>query len=193
VFDFVSSGSAWKNPVPTVRFHYFPQTAPPPDFVRDIVEVFCRHEPAISTTELKKGLTSDEVLTVLRPDLMALGFQVEAGKSDDQKIPRPVFFGENGAPTLTYEIDAYHPGWLCGLEVEAGRAWKGNAVYRDLIQAMVMVQVNTLVLAVPNEYRYQSGGKEVVTPDYLRTVNLARALFGHSRVRFPYGLVVIGY
>ncbi|MFM8270904.1 MAG: hypothetical protein ACKODX_01005 [Gemmata sp.] len=133
------------------------------------------------------------MLTVLRPDLLSLGFQVEAGKADQDKIARPVYFGQNGEPTLAYEIDAYHAEWRCGLEVEAGRAWMGNAVYRDLIQAMLMVQVDTLVLAVPNSYKYQSGGKEAVSPDYTRTVNLARALFGHSRVQFPYGLGVIGY
>ena len=77
----------------------------------------------------------------------------------DQKIDRPVFFGENGIPALRYQIDAYHPVWKCGLEVEAGRAWMGNAIYRDLIQALVMVQVEHLVLAVSNVYRYQSGGK----------------------------------
>jgi hypothetical protein len=60
---------------------------------------------------------------------------------------RPVFFGENGMPTLSYQIDAYHPEWRAGLEVEAGRAWMGNAIYRDLIQALVMVQVDHVVLA----------------------------------------------
>ena len=176
-----------------MRFHYFPQTDPPPEFLPAIVEVFKRHEALISTEQRSKGLTSNETLAVLRPDLLTLGFQVEAGKADQDKISRPVFFGENGEPTLTYEIDAYHARWRCGLEVEAGRAWMGNAVYRDLIQALVMVQVDTLVLAVPNGYKFQSGGKEVVSPDYSRTITLARALFGHSRVRFPYCLGVIGY
>ncbi len=31
----------------------------------------------------------------------------------------------------------------------------GNAVYRDLIQALIMVQVDHLVLAVPNAYKIQ--------------------------------------
>jgi hypothetical protein len=176
-----------------VRFHYFPQTEPPPSFLGQVVEVFQKREHSISTLELQKGLTSNEVLAVLRSDLIGLGFQVEVSKSEQDKISRPVFFGENGEPTLTYEIDAYHPQWRCGLEVEAGRAWMGNAVYRDLIQAMVMVQVDVLILAVPNGYKYLSGGKETVSPDYDRTVNLARALFGHTRVRFPYGLGVVGY
>lgn len=71
---------------------------------------------------------------------------VEASKRKVDKLERPVFFGENGIPTLRYEIDAYHPEWKCGLEIEAGRGWMGNAVYRDLVQAAVMVGVEYLCL-----------------------------------------------
>ena len=80
----------------------------------------------IGSEVLAKGLTSDAVLGVLHSQLEALGFQVEKGKVREQKIERPVFFGENGVPALRYQIDAYHPGWRCGLEVEAGRAWMGK-------------------------------------------------------------------
>ena len=71
--------------------------------------------------DLPKGLTSDDVLAVVRPDLVALGFEVEAGKKKEEKIERPVFYGENGVPAVRYEIDAYHAEWRCGMEVEAGR------------------------------------------------------------------------
>ena len=94
------------------------------------------------------------MLKTLRPDLVDIGFNVEAGKKRKEKIKRPVFFGERGEPTLKYEVDAYHPDWRCGMEVEAGRAWMGNAVYRDLIQAIVMVQVDILILAVANVYKH---------------------------------------
>ena len=104
-----------------------------------------------------------------------------------------MFYGENGKPTLNYQIDAYHTGWRCGLEVEAARAWMGNAVYRDLIQALVMVQVDHLVLAVPNSYKYMSGGRPVSSADYENTVAVADALYGHSRIKLPYGLTVLGY
>ena len=114
------------------------------------------------------------------------------GKRATEKVRRPVFFGD-GTPDLQYEIDAFHPEWRCGLEIEAGRAWMGNAVYRDLIQALVMVEVDVLALAVPNGYRYQSGGKTTVSKDYANTCAVANALFGHSRIRMPYGLLVIGY
>jgi len=168
---------------------FFPRTEPPPEFTGDLVSVFEDHLAKIGTLGQEDGLRSDEVLGTLRPDLMDIGFDVEAGKKNHEKIKRPVFFGEGGTPTLKYEVDAYHSSWGCGLEVEAGRAWQGNAIYRDLIQAMVMVRVDVLALAVPNLYKWQSGSN----PDFERTKSVAGALYGHSRVDLPYGLLLIGY
>lgn len=177
----------------TIRFSTFPRTAPPQDFVRSVVTAFVAHEDAIGTAKRKTELESNAVLGVLRDSLINLGFDVESGKRNDQKIARPVYFGENGIPTLEYQIDAYHPQWRCGLEIEAGRAWKGNAIYRDLIQALIMVQVDYLILAVPNQYRYNLKGRPVASPDYDNTISVVDALFGHSRIAFPYNLAVIGY
>lgn len=142
---------------------------------------------------LSKGLTSDAILRLMALDLQTVGFNVETGKHKHEKIERPVFYGENGTPTLNYQIDAYHSGWRLGLEIEAGRAWMGNAVYRDLIQAAVMVGVDILVLAVPNVYKYYSNGKPLASRDYENTTSVADALYGHNRIRMPYRLVVIGY
>ncbi len=69
----------------------------------------------------------------------------------------------------------------------------GNAVYRDLVQALIMVNVEHLVLAVANTYKYVSSGKAAMSKDYDNTLSVAEALYGHSRVRMPYGLTVIGY
>ncbi len=132
-------------------------------------------------------------MSVLRTDLLAIGFEIEAGKKHSQKLKRPVFFGEDGRPSRQYEIDGFHSTWNSGIEIEAGRAWMGNAVYRDLIQAMVMVDLTNLILAVPMGYRYLSKGKPVVSNDYANTVSVADALFGHSRIVMPFGLTVIGY
>lgn len=177
----------------TIRYSTFPRTVPPPEFVRPVVSAFVAHEDEIGTAQRKTELESNAVLGVLRESLINLGFDVESGKRNDQKIARPVFFGENGVPTLEYQIDAYSSQWRCGLEIEAGRAWKGNAIYRDLIQALIMVQVDYLILAVPNQYRYNLKGREVASPDYENTLSVADALFGHSRITFPYQLTVIGY
>jgi hypothetical protein len=180
------------SPIST-RFSTFPQTEPPPFFVPKIVSIFQSHEPYIGTIALEKGLSSDNVLALLRNDLLSVGFEVESGKRKTQKIERPVFYGENGLPVVRYQIDAYHDGWRCALEVEAGRAWMGNAVYRDLIQASVMVNVEHLILAVPLSYKYMTSGRLTVNSDYEYTRSLATALYGHTRLRLPYSLTVIGY
>lgn len=177
----------------TTRFSCFPRTEPPPHFVKSIVDVFRDHESEISTEVLDNGLRSDAVLAIARPGLESLEFEVEAGSTAADKIERPVFYGEGGIPTLRYQIDAFNKKWKCGLEVEAGRAWMGNAVYRDLIQALVMVNVEHLCIAVPNAYKYRSSGQPTISKDYLKTVAVADALYGHSRVRIPYGLTIIGY
>jgi hypothetical protein len=176
-----------------IRFTSFPLTQPPPQFVSTVVQIFSDHAGKISTSALEKGLTSDAVLAILRDQLVGVGFAVETGKRQGQKIKRPVYFGENGKPDLQYEIDAFHPDWRCGLEIEAGRAWMGNAIYRDIIQALVMVNLDHLVLAVPNTYKYLTNSKSTVSKDYQNTVAVAGAIYGHSRIAMPFGLTVLGY
>lgn len=172
-----------------IRYYCYPRTQKPPSFAEEIALAFRAHEEEISTKELDDGLRSDDVLDRVRPDLEDVGFDVETGKAKDDKIHRPVLYGEGGEPQLKYEVDAYHEDWRCGLEVEAGRAWKGNAVYRDLIQGMMMVQVDTLVLAVPNLYKYSSG----TNPAFDKTRSVVETLFGVDRFELPYDLVLLGY
>lgn len=170
----------------SIHFLSFPRTLPPPSFVHPVVESFQQVEQQIGTAALQKGLTSDEVLRLLHPHLKGLGF--ESGKRKNEKIDRPVFYGENGRPSLNYQIDAFHPGWSCGLAVEAG-GLMGNAVYRDLVQALIMVQVDHLILAVAHKCNDEEG----VSSDYEKTCSIADALYGHTRMKMPYGLTVIGY
>ena len=176
-----------------LRFSTFPRTQTPPAFIAQVMDVFERHSAEIGTAQLDKGLTSDQALAVLRADLVGVGFDVEASKREKDKIKRPVFFGENAQPDLQYEVDAWHPKWRAGLEVEAGRAWMDNAVYRDLIQAVVMVEMDHLLLAVPQAYKYITRGRATVSRDYENTISVAEALYGHSRITMPFSLCVIGY
>ena len=69
----------------------------------------------------------------------------------------------------------------------------GNAVYRDLIQASVMVGVDHLCLAVPNSYRYSTSGRAAISRDFENARSLGDALYGHARLRLPYRLFLIGY
>jgi len=174
----------------SIHFTSFPRTEPPPPFVAEIVKTFRAHENLIATEKLPSHLKSDEVLGILRSALVGLGFDVESGKRKESRIGRPVFFGEDGAPTLRFEVDAYHSEWECGLEVEATRAIRGGALYRDLVQALVMVKVNHLCIAVPNFIRWGNNNK---SHPYAESCRTADALYGHSRITFPYGLTLIGY
>ena len=66
------------------RFTYFPRTRPHPEYLGSITSLFDNHE--ISTEKLKKGLTSDGVLSFLCDDLISLGFDIETGKKREQKV-----------------------------------------------------------------------------------------------------------
>lgn len=76
-----------------------------------------------------------------------------------------------------YEIDAFNSVTRVGLEIEAGRGVQGNAIYRDLIQGMVMTNVDHLVVAVANEYRYKSKNKPIVSKDFDKYVVTLRKRF----------------
>lgn len=173
------------------KFASFPKTQPPPDFVKTLIAVFRAHEATISTVRLAKGLESDDFLRDMASDLKKLGFDIEDTKKS--KISRPVFFGEDGEPSLLYEIDGYQKQWKCGLEIEAGRSILGNAVFRDLFQAMVMTDVAHLCIAVPIIYKYKSNGRALEIKCYDKARSIADALYGHTRMAMPYGLTIIGY
>lgn len=173
----------------SIRSITFPQTEAPDEFVPDIVDAFRRNADAIAPAASENFFGSDRVLGILRDDLCVLGFEVEDGKRNTGKINRPVFFGEGGEPTLNYQVDAFHAGWGCGLEIEAGRALMGNAVYRDVVQAMVMTGVDHLVIAVLNFYQPDKAR----SPDFERAKAVLSALYGHRRVVLPFRLTLIGY
>jgi hypothetical protein len=149
-------------------FRSFPSTQPPPEIVIRVVEVFDRQQEAIAPASEGNRFGSDKVLGVLRRDLQLIGFEVEESKTSRGKLHRPVFFGEGGKPSLQYEVDAFHPAAKCGLEIEAGRGMMGNAFYRDIVQAMVMVGVDHLIIALLNSYQGGSGSK-----DYAKAVSIA--------------------
>ena len=74
-------------------------------------------------------MQSNDVLGAVADDLEGLGFSVERV---GQTLPRPVFFGDEGKPSRTYEIDAFHPKHGIALEVEAGRATMRGALAKVL-------------------------------------------------------------
>ena len=137
-------------------------------------------------------MTSDAALEHLRPGLEALGYTVESGKRHDQKIHRPVLFGEDGVVVVKYEVDAYHPEHRVVVEVEAGRGAANNADYRDLVRASLMVDADYLVLAMMQRYRSGDAGNEMRS--YNRTRDRIDAIYASERLMLQLeGILLIGY
>jgi hypothetical protein len=176
-------------------WRFFPGYVPPPVWVLPLVSVFASAKGEIdSAVDHAKRMESDAVLRAIAPALAECGFAVEQGKQKGGKLPRPVFFGDEGTIVRNYEIDAFNPEHGIALEVEAGRATMGNAIYRDLVQGSLMVDARFLVLAVPIEYRYKTGGRTAREPSYAKTYSVIEAIYGSPRLALPFeGLLVIGY
>jgi hypothetical protein len=173
---------------------YFPRNVRPPAWAVSFVEVVNGAEGRISTVEHKTGLDSDAVLQELGPGLVALGYLVESGKTRAGKIFRPVLFGENGAPEVNYEIDAFHDELGIAVEVEAGRGAAGNADYRDIVRTSLILDARHMALLIPIRYRTTSGQREYAIPAYERTRNQLNAIYASQRLRLPFeGVLLIGY
>ena len=86
---------------------YYPIRTQPPAWVHHLVSVVRSQHDAIDSSGVS-GLTSDIVLSHIAPGLADLGYVVETGKRSGQKVRRPVLFGEQGRPRVTYEVDAVH-------------------------------------------------------------------------------------
>jgi hypothetical protein len=70
----------------------------------------------------------------------------------------------------------------------------GNAIYRDLIQAALMVDAQYLALVIPAEYRYRSGSRTAKEPSYAKAYSVVEAIYSSERLSLPFeGLLLIGY
>ncbi|MGI8614121.1 MAG: hypothetical protein ACR2KL_09320 [Nocardioidaceae bacterium] len=170
---------------------YFPRNAKAPSWVHPFVAVVADAEAVVSTAK-GSGLKSDDVLAALAPGLADLGFSVESGKKQAQKISRPVLFGENGVPQVSYDIDAFHDGLGIAVEVEAGRGAANNADYRDIVRTALILDASYLVLLLPVDYWAGSNNQSVKA--YSRTRSQLDALYASDRLKLPFaGVLLVGY
>lgn len=174
---------------------YFPRNERPPEWAHQLVAIVASLQPQLDTNadpSLADKLDSDGVLQAMRPQMEALGYLVESGKSKAAKIHRPVLFGDNGAEALTYEIDAFHEGLGIAVEVEAGRGAKGNADYRDIVRMSLLLDARYMVLLMPMVYRY--GTKNARAQAYAKTREQFSAIYASQRLHLPFdGVLLVGY
>ena len=177
-------------PYPTWSF--FPRNVRHPDWVGPLLNAVTGLEPVISTAD-GQGPKSDAVLHALAPGRQELGYSVELTKTKNDKIRRPVLFGENGRPSVTYEIDAWHEGHGIAVEVEAGRGTQNNADYRDIVRTCLMLDARYLVRLMPVRYAPPSMASNPVW-GYRKSFDLLDALYASQRLRLPLeGVLLVGY
>ena len=170
---------------------WFPRQQSPAAWVEPLAEVFAAHRTEIDS-KTHKGLTSDGLLEVVRPGLIGLGWHVEAGKQAAQRIKRPVLYGDNGAVRVNQEIDAWHPHLRIIMELESGRGIMGNAVYRDLVRASLVADVDYLVIGVRQFYEY--GKSAVNRNDFTTTRDLLDSIYASGRLGLPFkGILILGW
>lgn len=173
------------------KWSYFPRNVRSPEWVAPFVAVVHDAQSAISTPAGGR-LESDGVLLELVSGLSALGYTVEKGKKAVDKIDRPVLFGEGGRAEVTMEVDAFHDGLGIAVEVEAGRSWNGNAVYRDIVRTALLLDAKYLALLVPIAYKPPSVKRAIPSYDYTR--GLLDAIYASRRLHLPFeGVLLVGY
>ncbi|MDR2890342.1 MAG: hypothetical protein LBV18_01855 [Alistipes sp.] len=168
-----------------VNWQFYPKSDHITPHLKCVVDVFEAHSNDIDSR--KHQLKSDEVLKVLRADLIEIGYLVEASKRQEEKIKVPVLFGRNGKLEKSFDADAYNSRERTVIEVEAGRAVTNYQFLKDLFQACVMHDVDYLVVAARNIYRDTNKDFETITTFF-------DTLYASNRLVLPLkGILIVGY
>lgn len=167
-----------------IRFQFFPRSHGITTDVKAVIQCFQKVEKEISSEHLK--LNSNDVLEVLRPHLEELEYDVETGKTKNDKIHVPVLFGYNNQIDKSFNADALSKDGKIVIEVEAGRAVDNNQFLKDIFQACMMFEVEYLIIAVRNDYR----GAD----DFMKIYSFLETLYISSRLHLPLkGILLVGY
>lgn len=152
--------------------------------MQEIISCFEKEFSNINSSDY--NLSSNEVLSVLRPHLQNKSFIVETGKAKDSKIGVPVLFGLNNKVDKYFNADAVSKDGKIVIEIEAGRAVDNNQFLKDIFQACMMFDVEYLVLAVRNDYRNSD--------DFGKVYAFLETLYVSNRLHLPLkGIMLIGY
>lgn len=173
-----------------INYQFFPRSRGVTNEIDAIINCF----KTVDANKKKEHLKSNEMLSLLRPFLEELGFRVEQGKKEKEKIDVPVLFGENNTIDKSFYADALSNDGRIVIEVEAGRAVFNNQFLKDIFQACMMFEVEYLVIAVLNEYHFKVNGNERISHDYESIRTFLETLYVSNRLQLPLkGILLIGY
>jgi len=169
----------------SIQYQTFPKSMGTPAIVKSTVASFESNFKIIDSLS-QTDLHSNDVLALLREDLLALGFEIETGKAADQKIKVAVLYGLNGKTTKTFDADGFHRGEGVVLEVEAGRAVTNYQFLKDLFQACAMQEAKHLIIAVRNNYRESK--------DFEKVLSFMETLYASARLNLLLeSVTIVGY
>ena len=101
---------------------------------------------------------------------------------------------ENDEVDKSFAADALSNDRSIVIEVEAGRAVFNNQFLKDIFQACMMCEVEYLVIAVLNEYKFKVNGQERCSYDYQSVKTFLETLYISNRLQLPLkGILLIGY
>lgn len=103
-----------------IQYQFFPRSIGLIEPMEEVINVFKKAEDKISSST--NDLKSDDVLSIVRPELEKIGYCVEQNKKDEGKIKVPVLFGCNNSIDKHFYADAISADRKIVIEVEAGRA-----------------------------------------------------------------------
>ncbi len=167
-----------------IKYQFFPRSVGINKQVQKIIDCFLAVNDRICSPE--HTLSSNEVLSILRLQLLKVPMRVEQGKARGSKIPVPVLFGLDNKIDQHFDADALSSDGTIVLEVEAGRAVDNYQFLKDIFQASMMYGVEYLVLAVRNNYRGHDDFKKIYT--FLETLYIS------NRLHLPLkGVLLVGY
>lgn len=174
-----------------INFQFFPRSQGVTPRIKQIIDCFIKVDEIKNN---KECLKSNEMLALLRPYLESIDFSVETGKSLSQQILVPVLYSENDKIDKSFAADALSNDHTIVIEVEAGRAVFNNQFLKDIFQACMMCEVEYLVIAVLNEYRFKVNDKEQCSHDYQSVKTFLETLYISNRLQLPLkGILLIGY
>jgi len=167
-----------------IRYQFFPRSRGVTKEIQNVIDCFKVVESKIDST--KTNLISNEVLAKVRPSLEDIGYKVEVGKSNDQKIDVPVLFGKDNTIDKSFYADALSADGRIVIEIEAGQATENHKFLKDIFEACMMFDVEYLVLAVRNIYRSHD--------DFSRIYTFLETLYISNRLQLPLkGILLVGY
>ncbi|MUG98149.1 hypothetical protein F7734_39910 [Scytonema sp. UIC 10036] len=115
-----------------LQYNFFPESFEKNCQIENILQCFVQVEEQIDSQN--KQLSSNEVLSLLRPYLIEADMQVEEGKAKSQRIRVPILFGLTNEDEKYFEPDAVSRDGKIVLEVEAGRAVDNNQFLKDIFK-----------------------------------------------------------